>query len=47
MAATVVVVKVVGCYEFFFWKFYFILISCLYYFNEMKVKIEPLMLDAL
>ena len=31
----------------FFWKFYFILISCLYYFNEMKIKIEPLMLDVL
>ena len=31
-----------GGYEFFFGKFYFILISCLYYFNEMKVKIEQI-----
>ena len=46
MAATVVVVKVVGCYEIF-WKFYFILINFLYYFNEMKVKIEHLMLGVL
>ena len=43
VATVVVVVKVVSCYELC-WKFYFILISCLYYFNETKLKIEPLMM---
>ena len=37
---------VVGCYEFLWGKFYFILTSCLYYFNEMNVKIESLMLGV-
>ena len=40
------VVVVVGCCEFLWGKFYFILISCLYYFNEMNVKIEYLMLGV-
>ena len=31
-----------GGYEFFFGKFYFILISCLYYFNKKNVKVEAL-----
>ena len=36
-------VVVTSCCEFLWGKFYFILISCLYYFNEMNVKIESLM----
>ena len=48
MATTVVVVvNMASCYEFLWDKFYFILISCLYCFNGMNVKIEPLMLDVL
>ena len=43
----VVVVNMASCYEFLWDKFYFILISCLYCFNGMNVKIEPLMLDVL
>ena len=41
VAATMVMV--VGCCEFLWGKFYFILVSCLYYFDEMNVKIESLM----
>ena len=38
---------VASFYEFVVGKFYFILISCLYYFNEKNVKIEVLMLGVL
>ena len=38
---------VAGWYEFLWGKFYFILIRYLYYFNEMNVKIESLMLGVL
>ena len=40
-------VVVAGCYEFFVRKFYFILISCLYYFKEKSVNIEVLMFGVL
>ena len=40
-------VVVASFYEFVVGKFYFILISCLYYFNEKNVKIEVLMLGVL